>query len=45
MAKMLEPGSKVDTAVREVAAAITDSEHALFIGRGFGYPSALEGRA
>jgi glucosamine--fructose-6-phosphate aminotransferase (isomerizing) len=43
MAKMLEPGSKVDTAVREVAAAITDSEHALFIGRGFGYPSALEG--
>jgi glucosamine--fructose-6-phosphate aminotransferase (isomerizing) len=30
-------------AVREVASAIQDAEHALFIGRGFGYPSALEG--
>jgi glucosamine--fructose-6-phosphate aminotransferase (isomerizing) len=29
--------------VREVALAIKDSEHALFIGRGFGYPCALEG--
>jgi glucosamine--fructose-6-phosphate aminotransferase (isomerizing) len=43
MARMVQPESKVDQAVREVADAIKDSEHALFIGRGFGYPSALEG--
>jgi glucosamine--fructose-6-phosphate aminotransferase (isomerizing) len=43
MARMVEPESAVDVAVREVAHAIKDSEHALFIGRGFGYPSALEG--
>ena len=43
MAKMLEPGSAVDVAVRRVAEEIKDAEHALFIGRGFGYPSALEG--
>ena len=40
---MLAPASAVEKSVREVAKAIKDSEHALFIGRGFGYPSALEG--
>jgi glucosamine--fructose-6-phosphate aminotransferase (isomerizing) len=43
MAQMLEAGSRTDIAVREAAHAIKDAEHALFIGRGFGYPSALEG--
>ena len=43
MEKMLQPESKTYRAVQEVAAAIKDSQHALFIGRGFGYPSALEG--
>jgi len=43
MSKMLEADSPVERAVREIAVAIKDSQHALFIGRGFGYPSALEG--
>ncbi len=43
MEQMLQPESKTYQAVQEVAAAIKDSQHALFIGRGFGYPSALEG--
>ena len=43
MEKMLQPESKTYQAVQEVAGAIKDSQHALFIGRGFGYPSALEG--
>jgi glutamine---fructose-6-phosphate transaminase (isomerizing) len=32
-----------DSAVREVAQTFHKSAHALFIGRGYGYPSALEG--
>lgn len=43
MQKMLEPNSRVNEAVQEAAQAIKDTENALFIGRGFGYPSALEG--
>ena len=43
MEQMLQPESKTYQAVQEVAGAIKDAQHALFIGRGFGYPSALEG--
>lgn len=43
MAQMLEDDSPLEASTRIVAQAIKDSEHALFIGRGFGYPSALEG--
>ncbi len=43
MEKMLAPASRIEKSVREVAKAMKDAEHALFIGRGFGYPSALEG--
>ncbi len=32
-----------DSAIRQVAQEFHQSEHALFIGRGYGYPSALEG--
>jgi len=39
MARTLED----DSAVRRVAEFIAGAEHALFIGRGFGYPNALEG--
>lgn len=39
MARFLED----DRAVKEVAQTYHKSEHAMFIGRGFGYPSALEG--
>ncbi|MDQ3815341.1 MAG: glutamine--fructose-6-phosphate transaminase (isomerizing) [Armatimonadota bacterium] len=39
MARMLQD----DSAVQHVAQAIYQSEHAMFIGRHFGYPSALEG--
>ena len=41
--KMLEQILADDSAVREVAEKYHQSEHALFIGRGYGYPSALEG--
>ncbi len=43
MQQMLEPDSALQTGVRRAADVIRYSEHALFIGRGFGYPSALEG--
>jgi glucosamine--fructose-6-phosphate aminotransferase (isomerizing) len=39
MARVLED----DTEIRRVAEAIAPAENAMFIGRGFGYPSALEG--
>jgi len=32
-----------DEEIKRVAEIFKDTEHALFIGRGFGYPSALEG--
>lgn len=32
-----------DSEVRRVAEAFVDVDHAMFIGRGFGYPNALEG--
>lgn len=40
---MMEQLLADDSAVREVAQQYHQSEHALFIGRGYGYPSALEG--
>jgi glucosamine--fructose-6-phosphate aminotransferase (isomerizing) len=43
MQQMLAPDSPLQTQVRAAADVIRYSEHALFIGRGFGYPSALEG--
>ncbi len=43
MERMLAPGSPTNDAVHIAAQAIKDTENALFIGRGFGYPSALEG--
>jgi glucosamine--fructose-6-phosphate aminotransferase (isomerizing) len=41
--KMLEEILADDSAIRVVAEKYHKSEHALFIGRGYGYPSALEG--
>jgi glucosamine--fructose-6-phosphate aminotransferase (isomerizing) len=41
--KMLEEILADDSAIRAVAEKYHKSEHALFIGRGYGYPSALEG--
>ena len=39
-----EPDSALQIGVRSAPpTSIRYSEHALFIGRGFGYPSALEG--
>lgn len=39
MARILED----DSHIKAVAEEIAKSDHAMFIGRGFGYPSALEG--
>ena len=39
MARILED----DSQIKAVASEIAKSDHAMFIGRGFGYPSALEG--
>jgi len=43
MNQMLAPDSPLQIGVRRAADVVRYSEHALFIGRGFGYPSALEG--
>ena len=43
MREMLAVDSPLQIGVRSAADVIRYSEHALFIGRGFGYPSALEG--
>jgi glucosamine--fructose-6-phosphate aminotransferase (isomerizing) len=41
--RLLEQALKLDGQVREVAAACAKAEHALFIGRGVNFPTALEG--
>ena len=43
MRQMLAPDSAFQVAVKRAAEVVRYSEDALFIGRGFGYPSALEG--
>ena len=43
MRQMLAPDSEFQIAVKRAAEVVRYSEDALFIGRGFGYPSALEG--
>ena len=43
MTRMLAPDSSVQKATKQVAESIWMAQNALFIGRGFGYPNALEG--
>ena len=43
VAKLMEEILEDDSEIRRVAEFVAQSDHAMFIGRGFGYPSALEG--